>query len=175
LPYYVVATVGTAYGLVLLSHDWLSLDVTLGQATVWWVNSLAVLAGVPTRVFDGAPGVLMVMVISQEVGWTMLQVGVESSGMLELCVLSSLLLYYPGWSWRGRLLALLLGIAATWAANVLRLLVIAVMLHYLGKDALMLAHTFVGKAVFFALTIGIYGWLITFPTVRALAPRARPS
>ncbi|HWQ12746.1 MAG TPA: hypothetical protein VNL77_08100 [Roseiflexaceae bacterium] len=175
LLYYLVAVVGGAYTLVLLSHQLLGLDLLLSQATVWWVDHIAVWFGVPTRTFDRAPGVLMVMIVAQDIGWTLLQVGVESSGTLEICVLTSLLLFYPGWSAPQRVRALLLGLAATWAANVLRLLLIALMLHYLGKGALVLAHTFVGKAVFFLLTIAIYAWLVTFPTVRALAPGADSS
>lgn len=173
LPYYIAGAVGCAYWLILVARDLFRLELLLAQSVAWSVHLIANLVGVPTRVFEGAPGVLMVMVIVQEVGWTVLQVGVESSGLLEISVLSSLLLFYPGWSLRRRLGTILLGAAASWAANILRMLIITAMLHVLGKEALVLAHTFIGKAVFFVLTIGIYWYLITLPTVRDLARRQR--
>jgi exosortase family protein XrtG len=111
---------------------------------------------------------LLVMVITQPIGWTALQIGVESSGVLEMSVFASLVLFYPGWSWQRRATISLAGVAATWVANVVRMVVITYMLHAMGKEALVLAHMYVGKALFFALTIGIYWYLITRPTLRGL-------
>jgi hypothetical protein len=34
-------------------------------------------------------------------------------------------------------------------------------LHFFGKEALVIAHTFIGKAFFFLVTIGIYWFLVT--------------
>jgi len=173
LPYYVLGAAGMAYWLALIGHQVFQLEILLAQSIAWAVHGVSGAFDVPTRVFDGAPGVLMVMVVSQQIGWTMLQIGVESSGLLEMSVLVSLLAFYPGWSLRRRALSIAVGLAATWSANTLRMVIITCMLSLLGKDALILAHTFVGKAVFFLLTIGIYWYLITAPTVYNLGARGR--
>jgi exosortase family protein XrtG len=129
------------------------------------------LLGIPTRIFEGAPGVLLVLVIYQDIGWTVLQVGIESSGLLEISVLVSLLLFYPRWSLTHRLRLVTFGGIAMWTANILRMLVIVVMLNQFGKEALVLAHMYVGKAVFFLLVILIFWFIITRPTLKYLQER----
>nr|WP_255604047.1 exosortase/archaeosortase family protein [Oscillochloris sp. ZM17-4] len=166
--FYVVATIGCAYGLTMLARDPLNLDLLLGQSIAWSVHQLSVPLNLPTRIFAGAPTSLLVMVVSQDVGWTLLKVGVESSGLLEMIVFISLLLFYPGQSRAQRARAILIGCGLTWIANVLRVLLIIAMLQLFGKEALVIAHSLVGKGVFFILTISIYWYLLTAPTVRML-------
>jgi exosortase family protein XrtG len=169
LFYYVLAAVGCAYLLALAGRDLLGLDELLGHSVAWSVHLIAGILGVPTRTFAGTPNALMVMVISQEIGWTLLRIGVESSGMLESVVLVSLLLFYPGWPLRRRAAAMTLGLVTTWVANVLRVLVIIIILHTVGKESLVLAHSLVGRTLFFGLTIAIYWYLLTGPTLRWLS------
>jgi exosortase family protein XrtG len=171
LLYYVLGTVGSTYWLVLVFGDVLGLELFLAQSVAWTVHLIADMIAIPTRVFTGAPGLLLVLVIAQRVGWTVLQVGVESSGMLEISVLASLLFFYPGWSLLRRAKLVALGGLAIWLANILRMLIIVVMLNRLGKEALVLAHMYVGKAVFFLLALGIFWFLITFATLQDLKLR----
>jgi exosortase family protein XrtG len=168
LVYYLLAAVGTAFWLVSVLGSWLNLETWLAYSVAWTVHTVSNGIGIPTQIFEKAPGLLLVMVVVQNIGWTVLQVGVESSGFLELSVLTSLLLFYPGWSWRRRALAVLLGDSASWMANIIRMLIIVVMLNRLGKDALVLAHVYVGKIVFFLLAVIIFWYLITFLTLRDL-------
>jgi exosortase/archaeosortase family protein len=58
-----------------------------------------------------------------------------------------------------------------WCANIIRMLVIVVMLNQFGKEALVLAHMYIGKAVFFVLVIAIFWFIITRTTLRDLARR----
>lgn len=169
LLYYVLAAVGLAYGLTLIAHDALGLDVLLGQSIAWSVHQISVPLGLPTRIFEGSPASLLVMIVTQDVGWTLLKIGVESSGLLEIIVLTSLLLFYPGRSISRRLFSIVLGCALTWGANVLRVLLIIIMLQLYGKESLVVAHSLIGKGVFFILTIAIYWYLLTAPTVRTLS------
>ena len=171
LLFYVVGAVGCAYWLVLVFSNLLGLELFLAHSVAWMVHITSNLLGIPTRIFEGAPGVLLVLVIYQDIGWTVLQVGLESSGLLEITVLVSLLLFYPGWSLFHRLRLILLGGIAMWIANILRMLVIVVMLNQFGKEALVLAHMYVGKAVFFVLVILIFWFIITRPTLKHLRRR----
>lgn len=168
LPFYVLGAVGCAYWLVLVFSNLLGLEPFLAHSVAWMVHIASNLMGIPTRIFEGAPGVLLVLVIYQDIGWTVLQVGIESSGLLEITVLVSLLLFYPGWSLFRRLRLIAFGGVAMWAANILRMLVIVVMLNQFGKEALVLAHMYVGKAVFFVLVILIFWFIITRPTLKYL-------
>ncbi|UCF27313.1 MAG: hypothetical protein JSW42_11810 [Chloroflexota bacterium] len=168
LPFYVLGAVGCAYWLVLVFSNLLGLEPFLAHSVAWMVHIASNLMGIPTRIFEGAPGVLLVLVIYQDIGWTVLQVGIESSGLLEITVLVSLLLFYPGWSLFRRLRLIAFGGVAMWAANILRMLVIVVMLNQFGKESLVLAHMYVGKAVFFVLVILIFWFIITRPTLKYL-------
>ena len=168
LVYYVLGAVGTAFWSVLVLGNLLGMETWLAYSVAWTVHAISNGIGIPTQIFEKAPGLLLVMVVVQNIGWTVLQVGVESSGFLELSVLSSLLLFYPGWSWRRRAVAILVGDAALWVANIIRMLIIVVMLNRLGKDILVFAHVYVGKIVFFLLAVGIFWYLITFLTLRDL-------
>ncbi len=171
LFYYLVAAVGWCFGLVLLLRELLPGEATLAMATAYSTHSLANLLDIPTRVFRSAPGLLLVLVIAQQSGWTVLQIGLESSGLLELSVLSGLLLFYPGMPFLRRLLSLAAGLVATYAANVLRVLLIVAVLHFAGKDSLLFAHTFLGRAFFFTATVAIYWYLMTRSSLQVLRER----
>jgi exosortase family protein XrtG len=160
----VIGAVGCAYWLVIgLKAS--GQEIVIASLVASTVSSISNLMGVSAKTFANAPGLLLVLVVTQNVGWTVLQVGVESSGLLEMCVLTSLLAFYPGWTPTRRILSMLIGILATWGANIIRMMLIVILLTELGKPVLVLAHTFIGKAVFFAITVIIYWVLITRPTI----------
>ena len=48
-----------------------------------FVHQVCNLAGIPARIFQAALGALLVMIITQEVGWTVIQITIECSGLLE--------------------------------------------------------------------------------------------
>ncbi|GAB4501178.1 MAG: hypothetical protein Fur0035_07190 [Anaerolineales bacterium] len=172
LPYYALAAIGSAYWMVSVANAW-QLQVSLARLVAFSVSQFSGFLGIATQTFENAPGLLMVLVITQNVGWTVLQIGVESSGMLESIVVVSLVLFYPGWSSARRIFSVLAGLFMTWGANILRLMIIVVLLHWLGKPVLVIAHTFLAKAAFFGMTVAIYWFLITRPTVYVVAGLVR--
>lgn len=175
LFYFLVGTVGCAYWLVLGARNVWNFEPMLAQSVASAVHLLAGMLNVPTVTFSGAPGVLLVLVVAQDIGWTVLQVGVESSGLLEMSTLLSLLAFYPGVPLRQKAFTLFAGLLATWFANVIRLLLIVAILNHFGKEALILAHTYLGKLVFFAFTVIIYWLLITSQTLTLLQKKFAPA
>lgn len=175
LFYYLLGTVGCAYWLALVVRNVWGLEPVLAHTVAEAVHLLANVFHIPTITFSGAPGVLLVLVVVQKVGWTVLQVGVESSGLLEISTLFSLIIFYPGFSVRRKTITVFIGILATWLANVVRLFIIVVILNQFGKEALVLAHTYLGKIVFFAFTVLIYWLLITSQTLIVLQRKFTPS
>ena len=93
----------------------------------------------------------------------------ESSGLLETGVISGMLMFYPGWSLRRRVSYSIIAILATYVANIIRLMVIVIVIHYGGKDTLLVSHTILGRAVFFIGVILIYWYLLSRPTLRTIA------
>ena len=168
LFYFLVSTIGLSAILVFVSRNFINTDIFLAKSIAEGIHLTTDLINIPTQVFEEAPGLLLVMVVVQREGWTALHIGVESSGLLEISVLIGLISFYPGWNLKDRIWRIFVGVALTWFANLLRMLLIVLMLHFLGKEALIVAHTFLGKLVFFGMTIAIYWYLISEPTLKMI-------
>ncbi len=167
LPYYIIGSVGLAFVIIFVGRA-TGLEQALQIGVAAGVHATSLALGLPTEIFQSSPGAILVLVISQDIGWTMLQVTVESSGLLESGVIAGMLLFYPGWSGRKRIWFTIAAITLTYFANVIRLMVIVGTLHYMGKSSLLISHTIIGRAVFFALVIAIYWFLMTRPTLRTV-------
>lgn len=167
LPYYVLGSVGLAFAIIGLGRA-LPLELFLQTSTASSVHYLSVITGVETRLFPAVPGALMVLVIPQNLGWTVLNIGLESSGLLEIGVLTGMVGYYPGWTSRRRLLTIALGVFATFVANVVRISFIVAALHWGGKDLLFISHTVGGRLIFFAMVVLIFWFVLSLPTLRTV-------
>ena len=124
--------------------------------------------GIPTKVFFNAPGTLLVLIVYQEVGWTAVEIDIECSGLLEFTVFSGLVLFFNGFSWRYRATVLPLGILATFVMNIMRIAIIVATIHLGGKSAIYIAHTVVGRAIFFMMVIALYWYVFTRATTSAI-------
>ncbi len=171
LMYYLIGSVGLAFIIIFVGRatvvqGFMESGVTMATFVV------ANLVGIPARVFDADPNSLMIFVIGQMVGhdngWTMVRVTIECSSLLETGVISGMVGFYPGWSIKKRIALVLLGTIATYASNIIRMTVIIGTLHLFGKDSLFVAHTIIGRAVFFVLIIAIFWYIITMPTMRTV-------
>lgn len=171
LPYYLLGSVGLAFIVIFVGRatpvqGFMEMGVAL--ATFGVANAI----GIPARIFENDANSLMVFVIGQLVGndqgWTMVRITIECSSLLETGVIGGMVGFYPGWTIRRRIGLVLLGTAATYLANIVRMTVIIGTLHLFGKDSLFVAHTIVGRAVFFVLIIAIFWYIITLPTMRSV-------
>ena len=171
LPYYIIGSVGSAFLIIGLGRTLFPLETTLRSLTAQSVHQIAGLVGVTTQVFPAVPGALMVLVVPQEMGWTVLNVGVESSGLLEIGVISGMVGFYPGWSLRKRLKIIALGVGATYLANLVRISFIVATLHWGGKEWLFISHTILGRLIFFALMVAIFWLIFSLPTLRTVRHR----
>lgn len=171
LPYFVIGAAGMAFLTVFLLRDVVPGETGLRVATAASVDRIAWLFGIHTRVVGGAPGELLVLGVPYHNEWTQLSIGIECSGLLELAALAGLVAFFPALAWRRRLGVLLAALALSFAANVVRMLVIVGALSFAGQDALDIAHLVLGRLVFFVLTIGIYWFAITRPTLAVVGRR----
>ena len=167
LPYYVLGSVGLAFALIGVGRLFF-LEQFLQISTAASVHQLSEITGVETRLFPAAPGALMVLVIPQNLGWTVLNIGLESSGLLEIGVITGMVGFYPGWTVRQRLLTICLGVFATYVANVVRVSFIVASLHWGGKDLLFISHTIGGRLIFFTLVVLIFWFVLSLPTLRTV-------
>jgi len=170
LPYYVVATVGFTL-LVLTAARGTILERALESITAEHAHIVSRAFGIPTLIFKNAPGALLVLVVVGRVGWTVIEVGIECSGLLEMVAFAALLLFYPGLGLIRRTGLMVVGLLATYVINILRLLLIIAFLHWGGKDVIFLAHTVVGRGVFFVLVVAVYWFVFTRAALRAVRER----
>ena len=113
------------------------------------------------------------LMIPDPTGWSILYIGIECSALLEMACLLGLVLFYPRFALPRRLLLATAGLGATYALNLGRLVVIVLITHYLGKQFVMIAHTIVGRLLFFGGTILTYWHLITQPTLTIVSRDVR--
>ena len=169
LLYYCVASVGLALLLIFAGARLLPIERWLEMATTSGAHAYASLLGIQTRVFEATPGDILVWVVVQAPGWTIVRVDVECSGFLEMAVLVGLLLFYPSWSFLRRIGYIGVGLVALFGANLVRVVSILTILHTFGKPSIFVAHTIIGRIIFFILAIGVYWLLLSRLTLRSLA------
>ncbi len=106
------------------------------------------------------------IVVPDPTGWSILQIGVECSSLIEAAVFTGLMLFYPRFPPGERLLRLTAGLGVTLLVNLVRLAVIMGMVMTLGKPAVPWAHAVVGRLVFFVGVVVVYWRMMTMPTLR---------
>lgn len=109
------------------------------------------------------------LLVPDPTGWSLLSIGVECSAVIEAAALLGLILFYPRFKPFRKVIIILVGLVATYVLNIFRLAVIAIMTHFIGKQAVMVAHTIVGRLLFFVGVVAIYWFLITKPTLTLIA------
>ncbi len=176
LPYYLTGSIGLAFIIIFVGRA-TPLQGLMESGVAMSTFLMANLMGIPARIFEADASSLMIFIVGQLVGhdngWTMVRVTVECSSLLETGVISGMVGFYPAWSVRKRLMLVALGVIAAFVANIIRLAVIIWTLQWFGKDSLFIAHTMVGRAVFFVLIIAIFWYIITLPTIRVVARKLK--
>jgi exosortase family protein XrtG len=173
LPYYVVGAAGGAVLAVVAARELVPGELAIRVATAYAVHHLSWLLGIHTELFDDRAGELLVVGVPHHQEWTRLTIGIECSGLLELAALMGLVVFYPALPKARRLLVLAVALGLTFAANVLRMLVIIGAVGYGGQGWLDVAHVVFGRAVFFALAVAVYWFAVTRPTLRVVYARLR--
>lgn len=86
----------------------------------------------------------------------------ECSALIELAAYIALVLFFPFFkNLQQRLKLLGFGVIYLLLANMLRLTVTALIIHFLGLPSLIWAHVIVGRLIFYVLTIILYFYVFT--------------
>lgn len=86
----------------------------------------------------------------------------ECSAVIELIAYISLTTFYPFFeSFKERMRYLAIGLPFIYFSNVIRLIVTATIVHYLGINSLAWAHVIIGRVIFYVLTIILYYMVFT--------------
>ncbi len=107
-----------------------------------------------------------VLFIENENGPVSLYVDFECAGLVEILVYISLITFFGVYKNWEKLFAGIVGVLWIIGCNVLRLTIVCYVIHWFGNEAYYVAHTIVGRIVFYALSIILYFYVFTRRQIR---------
>lgn len=90
-----------------------------------------------------------------------LYIDFECSGVIEMMAFLALLWFFPVYKFHERIIVSLLGIAAIFVTNVLRIVLICVLVYIFGEGIYFYAHTVYARIFFYFCTILLYFLVFT--------------
>ncbi|BBF42946.1 uncharacterized conserved membrane protein [Lachnospiraceae bacterium KM106-2] len=90
-----------------------------------------------------------------------LYIDYECSGIIEMMAFTALIWFFPLYQLYEKIVINIFGIFFIIASNVIRITIIVTLVYYKGDSIYYLAHTIVGRLVFYALSIGLYYYVFT--------------
>lgn len=98
-------------------------------------------------------------------GTMTLQIDFECSGIIEIMAFISLLVFFTVYDVRERIILSIIGTGIMLLANSLRIIVICEMIYFGGTELYAAAHTFVGRLVFYLISVLLYFYVFTKPQI----------
>ena len=95
-----------------------------------------------------------------------LYVDFECGGVIEILVFISLIAFFSVYKLREKILISLVGIVWIIAANIIRLFSICLIINQFGNESYYIAHTIVGRLIFYMLSIILYFYVFTRAQIR---------
>ena len=108
-----------------------------------------------------------VIFVNSASGSITLQVDFECSGIIEIMAFVSLLTFFRVYTPNERILVGILGSLFITLANVLRIIIVCEIIHFGGVEMYYMAHSLIGRIVFYVLSILLYFYVFTKQIGRA--------
>lgn len=90
----------------------------------------------------------------------------ECSGLIEILALISIVSFYPLFKFRTKIFNIIIGFFWICLANVIRLFTIAVILYNFGNDYYYVAHSIVGRLIFYLFTMILYFYMFSYQQIK---------
>jgi exosortase family protein XrtG len=90
-----------------------------------------------------------------------LYIDYECSGIIEMMAFVSLLIFYQVYDVGQRIILCFVGCVSIFVFNVIRIMVICAVIYQYGSGSYYIAHTILGRLVFYVLTILLYYYVFT--------------
>jgi exosortase family protein XrtG len=155
---YLLGSCGLFILLMIIVRPWLVLPLA---------RLIAAIAGIFGKVtgFYQAYYRYGVIFIESVKGAITVNIDLECSGFIEISAFISLLFLYGIYTVPERIYVAVVGTLYTMLTNAFRIAVICTMIHFLGTDYYYVAHTIVGRIVFYVLQVILYFFVFTKPHV----------
>jgi len=153
--YVVLGVVGTFFIIISLANN------NLISFLMRLNTSGAGVVGMLTGFYTVAPTLGIIHIVSGQSAINLF-ITYECSALIELAAYIALVLFFPFFkNLQQRLKLLGFGVIYLLLANMLRLTVTALIIHFLGLPSLIWAHVIVGRLIFYVLTIILYFYVFT--------------
>lgn len=145
-------------GLFIFSIIWIE-PVIVGPMQ----KAVAAVSGIPGQLTGIYESYFQKGIIFISTGGTSLSLYIdfECSGIIETLAFFALLWFFPVYRLYEKVVVSIMGGLLIFASNVLRIFVICFTVYLFGGDMYFLAHTIIGRLVFYACTITLYFYVFT--------------
>ena len=124
------------------------------------VTALSGVVGSVTDTFDAYFKYAIIYVPTADSSIT-LQIDMECSGVIEIMAFVSLLAFFNVYDRFEKVVVGIGSVLLIMLFNALRIVIICEIVHFFGVDAYGIAHTYIGRIVFYALTVLMYFYVFT--------------
>lgn len=164
LLYYLVAAFGLTIMIVFLAEHfgWDQILVNLASYQVYLITKYVL--HIPIEIMNQG----RFQLFGNQSGGDILKLGIECSAILESSIAVSLIIFYPLFNWKQKILRASFGLVVTYVINIIRLLIIVLMANKFGPDYIFVAHAGVARIFFFLCEVILYWYLLTKPTVKSV-------
>lgn len=106
-----------------------------------------------------------IIFVSTGIGSVTMQIDFECSGIIEIMAFLCLLIFFKVYSPVERIMVGLIGFAYIMLCNALRIIIICLSVHWGGMSAYYVAHTFIGRIIFYFFSVVLYFYVFTKPQI----------
>lgn len=136
-------------------------------ATQPLAKMVAAVAGIPGELFGIYTAYFKYGVIFVKSGTEsmFLLIDFECSGILEIMAFISLLLFFDVYSKLEKMIVGVIGAGVLFIGNALRIMLICGIIHFTGVASYYVAHAFIGRIVFYMISVVVYFYVFTKPQI----------
>jgi len=153
--FFIVGSVGLFFILISLSNPYWVWFFT--HAVVTSISGLGAITGMCKVMAQYG----IVHIISTN-ATTMMSIDYECSGIIETTAFVALIVFFPTYKIRERVFYAVFGMLWIYLDNVIRLTIVVTIVHFFGPESFFIAHTIVGRLVFYVLVIILYYNVFTY-------------
>lgn len=154
--YFIFGSIGSFFFLMLY------LKPVLMPVLVQLVTSVTGILGRGTGLFEAYRDYSILFIESPKDGGALsLYIDFECSGIIEILVFVSLLAFFQVYGVWQRIVIGAIGCVVIFFSNVTRIFIICVMIRIWGNEVYYLAHTLIGRIVFYIFAVLLYYFVFT--------------
>ena len=138
------------------------IEPTLSEILKQYVTSVVGILGKLTGICEAFYELSVVFIPKQsELTAVSLYIDYECSGIIEMMAFVALLIFFEVYDIGQRIIISFVGCISIFVFNIIRIMVICAVIYQFGSGSYYIAHTILGRIIFYALTIILYYYVFT--------------